>query len=181
MIMKELLNFKVAKKKFQALILGLVLLLIVAYRFSFSKTIAAYQTFKLQSKSLGKAQNAPLTIQNYQQLIQQLEGRLNANLSYDREQLFELVNTFCAANDLSLAGFHPERRQQSNDYEIITTPIEIKGGYIDMVKLAYQLEFVDRIGHIASLEFVMEKDRINKKDNLIGRVYLQNINSDESD
>ena len=65
--MSQILSFKSSKKKFQALIAGLALLFLLAYRFSINKTISAY-TYRLQSKSLEVAQNAPTSIQQYQQL-----------------------------------------------------------------------------------------------------------------
>jgi len=163
-----------AKQRFQALCFGMVLLLVLAYLFSFRNTIAAYQLSKNNQLALEEASSAPQQIKQFQDQLSLLEVSLIQS-DYNRQVLFEAVNTFCDAQSLKLDHFHPEQRYIHNDYEIITNKIEVEGVYKDIVELIYYLEQEQRLGHIASTNFVKKEERRTKRKYLTAEIYIQNI------
>ncbi|MEM1323511.1 MAG: type 4a pilus biogenesis protein PilO [Bacteroidota bacterium] len=151
-----------------------VLLALLAYSLGIKKTINSYRTYSSNTIALEQAQTAPEQIRKYRTQLAKLDNNLN-RVQYDRELLFEQVNTFCTNNRLTLTKFAPEHRQEQNDYIVITNPIEVQGNFTDMVRLAYHLEYSQRLGHMASVDFRLVNDRRLKKKYLSGQLYLKNI------
>lgn len=170
----EMLKNKNAKQRFRFLLAGMGLLLILAYCFSIRNTIAAYLLFKKNKKSLQEASNAPHLIRQFQEQLTVLESLLIQS-DYDRQLLFETVNTFCDKYGLRLDYFHPEKRFTHNDYEVITNQIKIEGAYKDITVLIYHLEQEKKLGHIASVSFDKQEERRTKRKYLTADIYVQNI------
>lgn len=161
-------------QKIKALAGSFTIFCLVVYYFSIHPTIEAYQFYNSQQKSMEQAAQAPAQIQQYQAQLASTENSI-AQMNYDRAYLFEIVNTFCQAHHLKLSNFHPEQRQVQHQYVLITSPIMVQGNYVDMVALAYHLEYEMKLGHIASSHFQTIKDRKNRKTYLEGTFYLQNV------
>ena len=171
--MKLLKNYS-PKQKIRYLIGLFMLFILMSYRFSIFPTIEAYQEYKKQKNEVQQAATAPAQIRQYKELLITMENRFSQT-TYDRAILFEMLNTFCGQHQLKLNHFMPEQRHQHHQYELITNPIVVQGNYIDMVNLAYYLEYVKAIGHIASSNFQIIKDRKHRKTYLEGTFYLQNV------
>lgn len=158
------------------LIGGILLLVLLAYQFSFRNTLKLYQTYQEQEKALALAASAPQRIQNYQTQLQALDQNFS-KMKYDRSQLFEAVNTFCVAHDLTLDNFSSEQRVSIDNMEWITNPIEVSGPFWEITQLCYDIEQTHQYGHIASVHYALKKDLRSKTDKLIGTIYLQNVES----
>lgn len=163
-----------AQQKIKGLVACFAVFCLVVYFFSIQPTITAYHQYKNHQRAMVQAANAPAQIQQYQQQLLDTESSIS-QMNYDREYLFEAVNTFCQAHRLKLSNFLPEQRQVQHQYILITSPIVVQGNYVDMVALAYHLEYVMGLGHIASSNFQTIKDRKNRKTYLEGTFYLQNV------
>jgi len=163
-----------AKQRFQALILGISLLLIVAYFFSFRNTINAFTLSSNNSQALEEASSAPMQIKQLRNQLALLEESL-VQSNYNRQALFEAVNTFCESHELKLDYFHPEQRYIHDDYQIITNKVEVEGAYKNIVELIYYLEQEQKLGHIASTNFERKEERRTKRKYLTAEIYIQNI------
>ena len=166
---------KPPKQRFWLMCIAFAVLAVFAYSLSIHKTIMAYSTYQANNKALTEASTAPAQIQRFQAKLNQFNQSFQ-RIDYDREQLFEAVNTYCREHNLSLSKFHPEERTIQNDFEIITNQIEVQGAYKDMVKLVYELEYVQQLGHVASTKFDKIVNRRTKEEVLTAEIYLQNIN-----
>ncbi|KAA3624442.1 MAG: hypothetical protein DWQ02_23070 [Bacteroidetes bacterium] len=164
-----------AQKKVIFLLAGLFLLLIIAYFAGFKKTIEAYRFYQENIAAFEQAEDAPVQIQSIKQRLTLLGNDVD-DIDYDREKLFERVNTFCSREGIQLLGFDPEKRKEAEGYEIITTPVRVRGKYLDLVRLVYHLEAEQKVGYIASANFEMKKDRRRKKEFLECQLLIQNIN-----
>lgn len=163
-----------AKQKFQLLAIGISALLIIAYFFSIRKTIDAYTLSRNNAKGLEEASTAPFQIKQLQEELKLLEVSLIQS-NYNRQTLFESINTFCETYDIRLDYFHPEQRHAQNDYEVITNKLEVEGTYQSIVKLIYHLEQEQKMGHIASCNFEKKEERRTKRKYLKADIYIQNI------
>ncbi|MEN0005203.1 MAG: hypothetical protein AAF798_13710 [Bacteroidota bacterium] len=166
------------KQQVIASITLLLLLYILAYQFAFKKTIQDYSTLTQQKEMLAIAQDAPQRIQQYQIQLQQLDATISA-MSYDRAQLFEAVNTFCEEHQLALDNFSSEHRKAIDKLDWITNPITVSGSYWEITQLCYYMEQEEHFGHIASVDYQLEKDLRTKKKKLTGTIYVQNVASSQ--
>lgn len=162
-----------SKQRYYLTLAGLAALALTGYQFSLKKTLAAWQQHGEYVKAVATASVAPGRIMEYRTALDQLEGRM-APGGYDREGLFEAVNTYCQQNPkLGLRSFQPEQRLVQNDIEIISNPVETEGSFGAMVNLAYELEYTRRLGRIGSLQFRLQRDPRTRKEYLRAKIYLQ--------
>lgn len=162
------------KYRFYGLLTAFIFLWLFAYQFSIKETIGQIGLYQQNKQNLEQAATAPQQIKEYQTQLQQL----NANQlyqSYNRANLFEQVNTFCRNNDLSLSNFSPEAIQRQGEFQVFTNQIVVRGKYVDMLKLAYTLEFEQSLGHLAAAKFERKKDLRSRKIYLEGALFLQNL------
>lgn len=163
-----------AKHRFFGLLAAFALLWLFAYQFSIKQTVNQLGEYFQNKQNLEEAASAPQRIAKYQNQLNQLNANQQYQV-YDRANLFEQVNTFCREHDLSLSNFSPEEVQQEGEFQIFTNQIMVEGKYVDMVKLAYTLEFEQGLGHLAAATFERKKDLRSRKTYLEGALFLQNL------
>lgn len=163
------------RQKNQWLILGAVLLLIIAYWFSFRKTIHAYQKNNNLTTQVEQIQNANY---NIQQLEQQLaKTNIQKATPFNQTVLFEKISQFCKSNQLDILTFEEPQIVTTDNYEVTTNYMEIEGAFAAITRLVYELEQQLKLGRIASVKYKLDYNRKTKKDFLIGKIYLQNIDN----
>lgn len=168
------MNTLTYRQKNIALLIGTILLGLVAYQFSFSKTIDAYQKSNQQKKTLAKAQSAGSQIQTYQAELAKIKKQTNFT-AYNEENLFRAISQFAIENNLKVLAFPKAERISNGEYEVITNYIEVSGSYKSIVELSYIIEHKRKLGRIASIEYKTEKNVQTKETILKGMLYLQNI------
>jgi Tfp pilus assembly protein PilO len=172
------MNSLTYRQKNIALLIGTILLGFVAYQFSFSKTIGAYQKYNHQKETLVKAQTASSQIQLYQTELSKLKQQSNFT-AYNEDNLFRAISQFANENALKVLAFPQAERIENGEYEVITNYIEVSGSYKSIVELSYMIEHKRKLGRIASIEYKTEKNIQTKETMLKGMLYIQNIVSNK--
>jgi hypothetical protein len=163
------------KQKNQWLALGVVLLLLIAYWFSFRKTIHAYQANKDLTNKVEQIQNANY---NIQQLEQQLsKTKIQKEIPFNQTVLFEKTSQFCKSNQLDILTFEEPKIVTTDNYKVTTNYMEIKGSFKSITELIYELEQELKLGRIAAVQYELDYNRKTKKDFLVGKIHLQNIDN----
>jgi|GEM_PF-4379867 len=166
-----------ARNRLMALGFGALGLVIIAWKLSFAKTLEAYQSLQENSLQLVRLSKAPALAAEYQKQISDFDNREKSK-EYDREILFEFINTFCLGHGIQILKFHPEQRVSDLRFELITNKLEVQGSFKEIVKLGWNIEREERLGHIASASYQYMEDKRTHKTALVGRFtiqhYLQN-------
>lgn len=150
-----------------------VLVLVLVYKGSISRTIHYSQANKSLKANIERAASAPAEITQLQTQLAKLQH--SALKPYDRERLLEVVTTFCRENGLLVKTFPQAKSNQQNDSEIVTNEIEVEGSYQSIVKLVYLLEQQEKLGSVSSLTFSIHKDRITRKISLHATIIFRNL------
>ncbi len=162
------------KKRVIFLYCSIGFLLLMIHQLCFRKTFTLFTTYQNNSGILQQALNAPKQIGHYQTQLSSLDNQI-PNKEYNRTFFFQVVNTFCLEHNLELAQFAPEIKRQEGEIEIITNQIEVQGTYQNMLRLCYELEYLQSLGHIASIKFKKVQDIRTRKNHLMASIFLQNI------
>jgi uncharacterized protein involved in propanediol utilization len=156
--------------------LGAVLLLLIAYWFSFRKTSQAHHQNKNLTQQTKQIQSANFTIQQLQQQLAKTKiNHPEGSGPFNQTVLFEKVSHFCESNQLNILTFDEPKIVQTDDYEVTTNYMEIEGQFNSITALVYELEQKLRLGRMASVHYELDFDRKTKQFFLIGKIYLQNI------
>ncbi len=162
------------RQKLQYTVLGLCLLLILAYFFSFSRTYEAYQLAQHQAQQLQNVQKASVEIPQLMQQLQTLNQTATTE-QFSQGLLFEKVSQFCADNQLDITEYAPPSHYQQDKIHIVTNKITVQGNFKAITRLVYAMEQTWRLGKVASVQYDLKQDRQTKKQYLEGVIFLQNL------
>lgn len=95
-----------------------VLVLMLVYKGSISRTVHYAQANKSLKVNIERAASAPSEIAQLQTQLAKLQH--SALKPYDREKLLEVVTTFCRENKLLVKTFPQAKSNQQNESEIVT-------------------------------------------------------------
>lgn len=174
------MNFKnlTYKQKNKYLLVASILFLLFAYNFVIRKTIDLYFVNQSLHTKITEGLNAPERKKNLEGRLEQFNNSLNRYLTDStrkRENILSLVSEFCHKNQLILKEFPEPIIHYDKDFEIETNIVMVEGGYINLLKLVYELEQNQSIARPTSVNFEKKFDHKRKKDVLTLTMYLQNI------
>ena len=167
------------RDRFRILLFLICFFLVLFYQLSLKNTLELYQVYQQNKTRMESAENAPMLIRQYESEIQKITQNIPKH-TYNRQTLFEMVNTFCSSHNLSLVNFYPEKRKEQNEFYTITNKIEVQGSYTNILKLIYHVEQEEQNGHIASCHFQIEQAKRRKKRKLKCLLYLQHVQAQKT-
>ena len=164
------------KQKYQLLLAGIALFMLIAYWLAFGKTWAAISNSQQMQTQLSSASQAWQQIEQYQKQLKTLESEQH-NQHFTQNYLFQKVTSFCQEHQLAIQEMPQSKIYEQQDMEILHNPIKVEGTYLPMVQLLYDLEQTQKLGRIVSVEFKLGKNYQTRSKELTADIYLQNIQS----
>lgn len=150
----------------------LTLLVFCAWQFSFKKTWLLYKQSADNQSYLARAETIPRQLAEYRKNLTQLESTFNRQ-AFDRETIFGTINTYCRDSNLQILNYFPERREHKGALDVVTTQVQVQGGYKAILQLVYFIEAGAKLGHIASVNFLTQENKREYKTYLTGDIYFQ--------
>ncbi|MCC6463375.1 MAG: hypothetical protein IT260_23090 [Saprospiraceae bacterium] len=150
------------------------LLSLAAWQFSFSRTLDMYRTARANTRQLAQAQNAESLLSTFRTRLNQLE-HVGTAKPYDREILFEEINTFCRSHQLQILRLSPENRKAEQNIDLVTNQLEVQGSFNDMVQLGWFIEREQQLGKVVSATYAVSEDKRTHTSRLIATFILQHI------
>lgn len=168
------------KNKNISYIIGFLLLILIAYQFSFSKTIKAKHTYLelVESNELFSSimQNKNLLQQQvsyYDSLL--IKYQISSESSFQNNLLNTLAD-YAQQNQLKIINFQDPHRFLINENAIQETyRFTFESNFNSIIKLIYSLEQDHKFGKIISVEFDKKKNYKSNKEYLHCTLYLQKI------
>ena len=166
-------------KKNRVLIAGIVVFALLAYIFAFNKTIKLSNENRNLKNQLAQIENAPQRISALNHQLDELDtklGYIRGDGALSQEAILSYVSNYCISKNIFLKEFSEPEISENSGYTVETNILQIEGSYAEILTLIYEIEHVERLSKIASLQFKKTKDRKTKRDKLIAAVHFQNIN-----
>ena len=85
------------------------------------------------------------------------------------------MTNFCQEKQLSILQMPASTIYKEQGIEILHNPIKVKGDFVPIVELLYELEQQQQLGNIVSVEFETKRNVQNRQKELSATFYLQNI------
>jgi len=166
------------RQKFQYLGIGTILVLIISYQLSISKTIRQYKIYKqYNSAVLSKNgdQNSLQMLQSRNTALDEILGRFILDTIDRSKNLLGVVGGFCAENDLKLKEYKPNPLVQIDPVNVITRSVTVEGTFINCLKFLHHLETGSSVGRVGSVLFKSYTDPGKNKTFLNCTVFVQNL------
>lgn len=166
------------RQKFKYMIIGSILMIILCYQFSISKTIQQYKIYK--QYNLNNLSNSSDEVS-----LQMLHAR-NANLDKilsrfvldtldESKNVLGVIGRFCAENELKLKEYMPGLPIRSDSITTLTRNATVEGSFINCLNLLYHLEVQSNVGKVGSVHFKSYSSPGSDKVALNCTIFIQNI------
>jgi len=166
------------RQKLKWLGAGAVILVLICYQFSFSKTIKEYKTYKQYKSVSSNTLNDEAELNLLQSKNRMLDGILNKFLLDtldETKSLLAVAGNFCNANNLQLKEYKPFPAIQADSIRTVVRSITVQGSFINCLRLLYHLETQSDIGRISSVNFKSFSAAGNSAMLLNCTVFIQNL------
>ena len=169
------------KNKNILLVLGFVLLLIIAYQFAFSKTLAIKKEINsLETKSIAfqNVGNLFATLDYRIRYADSILGKNNLKNSSVQNNLLDFLNRQSTTNQFTISDFSEPHRFTENEVTITSYRFSIVGGFRDILEMIYKLEQEQAFGKIVHIHFEKKRDYRMGKDFLECFVVVESLVSE---
>ena len=171
------------KQKNLFLAIGFIVFSIVIYRAALAKTFHLAGEITTLEKDLNRAQNASMQIAELTAKLKKIEGAIGAggtDPSAVLQELLEMVTDHCNKHRVVLQEFAKPHQYRDGNYLVKTSAITVKGAYVKLLKLAYEIEQHYKAGKVVALHFEKEKDYRTNRTDLYATIYVQHIDKTEN-
>lgn len=166
------------KAKNILIIIGFIMVLIIAYKLSISKTLEQKQLFNTLQKEVTLYENIPNQLLVLRQKQKHYDSLLNSyqfNGLSIQNNLLKTINSLAEQHRLQVISFVEPHKTQKNDLTISNYRFTLKGGYNAILQLVHALEQKTKFGEIINLEFEKKKNFKTNKFYLEAHVVLQSF------
>jgi len=158
------------KTKNIILVSSFAVLLLLSYKFAFSKTIETKIAYDILEKEAVIFDNLPTqlsTLKRKEKYNDSILTEYQLSGNSIQNSMLKTINTYAEQHNITLSNFVEPHQIQRDDLKINTYQFSLEGSYNEMITLIHQLEQNTKFGEIINLDF---KKRKNFK---TGRFYLQ--------
>jgi len=166
------------KKRFYILIGGVVLLIILSYKFTISKTFALRKEYRSAKIDKGISMNVSKKLQvlhlkqsHYDSILSQFNLRETSM----ENNLLRSINTQSELLNVRLREFNSPHVVEDKSSRFSTYHFTLEGSFVNILRLLYEMEKDGVYGEITHLEFIKQKDFRSKKTLLTAKVFIQTI------
>lgn len=163
------------KKKFFAVIIGFVLLVMACYKKTYKHMFAAKKELSnVEQKLLNidNSYNKLYALKNDIQNLDNIIGGHSINAEDAQQELLDYISkTNIEVNIISIEDVH---LFSDDEFLVYSNQITLEGSYTNLIKLLYETEKNFKNSRVISSEFYSKKNYSTNKQNLFLKIILQN-------
>lgn len=166
------------RQKIKVLGVAAVLLLIICYKFSISRTVAEYRLYRENRQSTMQLSATGPSTQSLEDKEKNLSGLLDQfvlDTLNNSKNLLSIVGNYCNNHKLILKEYLPYAGSPADSFPVLTRHVVIEGAYVDCLRLVYELETRYRSGKVSSVLFKSFTDVNTDKTHLYCTIFIQNL------
>jgi len=168
------------KNKNIVLVLGLVLVVLIAYFFGISKTIEVSNQLSILKQKQQLYQSAPqqlALLANKEKALDQVLQENNLTGLSLQNNLLEVLNKESLIHIFKITAFNEPHKyfDETTKSTVSTYQFEISGSYNSIIQVIHNLEQKYSFGNVVHLNFKTKKNYRTRKKSLLCSVFLQRI------
>jgi hypothetical protein len=166
------------KQKLKLLGIGSLLVLVLCYRLSISRTVDEYQKYTRSNAVV--TEQAPETasladLQTRESRVGDLFTRYTLDTLQPEKNLLSVASNYCKAHNLQLKEYKPYSLSRSDSIPVLTRTVTVGGGFISCLRLLYNLETSGQVGRVSAVDFKGYTDPQDKKPKMDCIFYISNL------
>jgi hypothetical protein len=160
-------------------ILGVGLLLLVVVLSGYlGPTVSLWRANARQRQAVVAVQRAPAQLQQLTAQAQADTWRMRSyriDTTQHEGQLLNQLSRTCRQQGVTLAALGRGEPATHAGYRVELRVAKLRGPFHNLVRAVYALEYEHPVGRLASVRFVLEEDRKQRRSFLFAYLYLQSI------
>ena len=175
--MKELAAFSYRQRN-GLLLLGSFIMLLVVGLFYLAPTLTAWQDNRQRRQALTDLARAPVQIQQFAEQARAdtwLMRSYRIDTTRHESRMLNQLSGISRRYGVTLAALSLEAPTVHAGYRVQTRIAKLRGAFPGLVKAVYELEYQQPVGRLASVRFLLEEDRKQRRSFLVAYLYLQSI------
>lgn len=149
----------------------------IIYITTINKTIELRSTIEKVQEDIDRSSFAPMNINILRKELCHLEVIIAKKDKINEKSLFSEITAYCGKK-LQVRSYPLEHKITNSKYSCNTSIVCIEGRFVDLVKMLNVFE-KEKAYTIRSITFDKYKDRLEKKEKLQLKLYIQIINNEE--
>ena len=165
------------KRLFRLVILVFALGLVLFYKVLLSDTLSytdQLRQIKAQSGSNYLFDNRISDLRHRIKLIDSQIGDNEKSESVLRNLIVSQTLELCENLKLRVIAVNDSHRSKQGNYTIVTNSIVLEGNFQNLLKYVYEIDYGFQESKLVSVSFQIEKNKINRNNELHAIVYFQN-------
>jgi hypothetical protein len=166
------------RNKNKYLLIAAVVFAFMIWSMTIKKTFALVAECKELKSRAELIANAPVEGQVLTKNLQKLDVLLSKGQRAEgniQQILLSVISGYCQANNVLLREIPKTTITKEKDYLVETNIFVVEGGFRKLLELIYLLEQQNRIGKVASVNFMSRTDSRTGKNILALSIYIQNV------
>jgi hypothetical protein len=163
------------KKKFLAVILGFIILLLAAYKKTIRQTLAAKQELSLVQEQLANTNQSHNVLFSLQDQVKGLDNIIGGN-NLKPELVQPSILNFITkkGQDVNVVSIEDVHTFLDTEFKIYSNQITVEGSYNKLIELLYTIEKEYKASRIVSTNLYSKKNYQTKTTKLYLKIILQN-------
>ncbi|WP_157594942.1 hypothetical protein [Psychroflexus tropicus] len=164
------------KTKNSLMIIGVILLLIIAYFLAIQKTIdlaQSYENLLNNKRNTEEYAIRKVQLEARKDSLQAILGGFKSSSVYLQNKLLVKLDEYSRANKVKIIAIEEPFKFEINEVVVNYFRFTLEGDYASMAKTLHQIETGSNFGEIVSLQFKKEKDKRKKYEYLQAQAILK--------
>lgn len=178
--MFDKLSFKNKNRVLLALMLATLFLL---YKLVVSKTVNAYNDYAYLKKQSSLSKDIDTRLDKMDARLTALQTVFKSSVVSDnntQEKILEMVTTYIKDKPLLLKEFPKTILKETDGYLVELNYFTVEGNFKDLLSLIYALEQKEKVGKVASVNYMLKENMKTKRNELTATIYIQNLKQEEA-
>ncbi len=166
------------KTKNRVLLLGVVLILLLCYRFAISNTLNIRQEHATLQAEQRLFENAPeqlALLVKKQKHYDSILNKMNLGNTAMENNLLRIINLEVEKQQLKLLDFNEPHIAAVAANQLNTYDFTLEGSFTGILKTIYAIEQKNSFGEVVHLDFQKKRNYRTNKYYLTARIFIQNI------
>ncbi len=163
------------KKKFAAVLLGFVLVLMACYKKTFKHMFESKNLLTQVEEKLSNTDNSYYSLNTLRGEIAGLDNLIGGQTKHPENVQHDIMNFVSNLSfNIDIVSVKDVHMYQSSEFLIYSNQIEIQGAYKDLVNTLYKIETEFKNSRVMSTQLYSKKNYRTNKKHLFLKIILQN-------
>ncbi len=164
--------FESYKNRFYLACFLFLIMLLLAWRFAFQKSLSLYHENQKLNQEIQQASQLTEDIPEMKGYLKTENSFFKKENNVSQSELLDSISLFAQNHNLIITNFRSAIPGQINNIKVEYDPIEVQGSYDNILRLTYYIEEQAQLRTVNHLKFFIHENKRTQEKDLRAQLYL---------